>query len=174
MYQYSTKFHSYISNVLPTKPNKPNLCFFSHMWVFVIMYSLRKEGKQFQTVLMMSIRVTLEDFLSPNDLMLKAASRRELERCSRAKKRPKAHNERILWQRSQIFKETCYWICIYAVWTLNVSFSFDLTVGVRERRNTCTPGHMTTWSWRHAFFFFCRGPGSTGLEVILWQRLWQK
>lgn len=54
-----------------------------------------------QTVLMMSIRVALEAFLSPNDLMLKAPSKRELERCSRAKNRPKAYSKRILGQRVQ-------------------------------------------------------------------------
>lgn len=51
-----------------------------------------------QTLLMMFIRVALEAFLSPNDLMLKAPSKRELERCSRARKRPKAHSKRILCQ----------------------------------------------------------------------------
>lgn len=60
--------------------------------------------QDFQTVLMMFIRVVLEAFLSPNDLKLKAPSSREVDRCSRAKKRPRAHIERILGQRGQ----TCY------------------------------------------------------------------
>lgn len=50
---------------------------------------------------MMFIRVALEAFLSPNDLMLKAPSKKELERCSRAKNRTEAHSKRILGQRGE-------------------------------------------------------------------------
>lgn len=69
---------------------------------------------QFQTVLMMFIRVALEDFLSPKVLMLKAPSSREVERCSRAKNRPNAHSKRILGQRGQIVKKdfSRFWLLL--------------------------------------------------------------
>lgn len=51
---------------------------------------------------MMSMRVALEAFLSPNDLMLKAPSSREADRCSRTDKTANAHTQRILGQRGQI------------------------------------------------------------------------
>lgn len=55
-----------------------------------------------QTLLMMFMRVTLEAFVSPNVLMLKAPSSKECEICSRATNRPRIHATRILIQRRQI------------------------------------------------------------------------
>lgn len=57
---------------------------------------------------MMFIRVVLEDFLSPNDLILKAPSSKAEDTCSRATKRPKPHTKRILGLRGQIFTKDLY------------------------------------------------------------------
>ena len=64
--------------------------------------------KRMQTVLMWFITAGFEAFVGPNDWMLKAPSSREVDRCSRAKKRPKVHSKRILGQRGQIFTKNDY------------------------------------------------------------------
>ncbi len=131
---------------------------------------------QIQTSVMMFITVGLEAFVSPNDLMLKAPSSRELETCRRAIKRPKAQTKRILGQRGQkrhicneirgaeqashlklyilsfqtviAYINSKYVLNCRKCMQLNMQpgsvSSFGVTVGVRDRRDTCEPGHMIT------------------------------
>lgn len=78
-----------------------------HKWVDVnILYKLSylpKRGK-FQTLVMMFIRVVLEALVSPKDLMLKAPSSSELERCSKVRKSPKVPTKCILHQTGYMLK----------------------------------------------------------------------
>lgn len=96
------------NKTLVQHPSKYIPCIF-RMWVlWVWWYSLRKKENQtveYQTLLMRFIKVVLEAFLSPNDLMLKAPSSRGADRWSKVINRPKAHTTRILVQRGQTWGE---------------------------------------------------------------------
>lgn len=100
---------------------------------------------------MMFIRVTLDAFLSPNILMLKAPSSRELDRCIRTKNRPKVPTKCILHQNSKTLQRKffCFFLLEYASihWAchmaLKASSSSSLSVGFRNDATAVSPGNET-------------------------------